>query len=43
MAAAITRFSYASPDKFEQHLIDSGYADISVHTGEVGTCALGRA
>ena len=43
IAVAITRFSYASPDKFEQHLINSGFADVSVHTGEPGTCALGRA
>ncbi len=43
IAVAITRFSYASPDKFEQYLIDSGFADVSVHAGEVGTCALGRA
>jgi ubiquinone/menaquinone biosynthesis C-methylase UbiE len=43
IAVAITRFSYASPDKFEQHLIDSGFADVSVHTGDSGTCALGRA
>lgn len=42
IAVAITRFSYASADKFEQLLIDSGFTDISVHTGEVGTCALGR-
>jgi ubiquinone/menaquinone biosynthesis C-methylase UbiE len=43
IAVAITRFSYASPDKFEQHLIDSGFADVSVYTGDQGTCALGRA
>ncbi len=43
LAVAITRFSYASPDRFEQYLIDSGFADVSVHTGDKGTCALGRA
>jgi ubiquinone/menaquinone biosynthesis C-methylase UbiE len=43
IAVAITRFSYASPDKFEQHLIDSGFADVSLHDGDSGTCALGRA
>jgi len=43
IAIAITRFSYASPAKFENHLIDAGFADVSVHTGEPGTCALGRA
>lgn len=43
IAVAITRFSYASPDKFEQHLIDSGFTDVSVHTGDTGICALGRA
>jgi ubiquinone/menaquinone biosynthesis C-methylase UbiE len=43
IAVAITRFSYASPDTFEQHLIDSGFADVRVYTGDQGTCALGRA
>jgi ubiquinone/menaquinone biosynthesis C-methylase UbiE len=43
IAVAITRFSYASPDKFEGHLIDSGFTDVSVHTGELGTRAIGRA
>jgi len=42
IAVAITRFSYASPDKFKQHLTDAGFADVIVHTGEPGTCALGR-
>jgi ubiquinone/menaquinone biosynthesis C-methylase UbiE len=42
IAVAITRFSYASPDKFEGHLIDSGFTDVSFHTGDTGTCALGR-
>jgi ubiquinone/menaquinone biosynthesis C-methylase UbiE len=42
MAVAITRFSYASPAKFKQHLTDAGFADVIVHTGEPGTCALGR-
>jgi ubiquinone/menaquinone biosynthesis C-methylase UbiE len=43
IAVAITRFSYASPDKFEHYLSDSGFTDVSIHTGDVGTCALGRA
>jgi ubiquinone/menaquinone biosynthesis C-methylase UbiE len=43
IAVAITRFSYASPGKFEQHLIDSGFADVSVYRSDQGTCALGRA
>jgi ubiquinone/menaquinone biosynthesis C-methylase UbiE len=43
IAVAITHFSYASPDKFEQHLIDSGFADVRFYTGDQGTCALGRA
>jgi ubiquinone/menaquinone biosynthesis C-methylase UbiE len=43
MAIAITRFSYASPDKFEQQLIDAGFTEVSVHTGEQGTCASGCA
>jgi SAM-dependent methyltransferase len=42
MAIAITRFSYASPDKFEQHLTEAGFTDVSVHTGEPGICAIGR-
>ena len=42
IAIAITRFSYASADKFEQHLTEAGFTDISIHTGEPGTCALGR-
>jgi len=42
IAVAITRFSYVSPDKFEQHLIDGGFADVHLYTGEAGTCALGR-
>lgn len=43
IAVAITRFSYASSDKFESHLIDAGFTDVNIHTGEPGTCALGRA
>jgi ubiquinone/menaquinone biosynthesis C-methylase UbiE len=43
IAIAITRFSYASPDKFEQHLIDSGFTEVSVYKGDAGTCAIGRA
>ena len=43
IAVAITRFSYASPAKFEGHLISAGFTDVSMHTGEPGVCALGRA
>jgi ubiquinone/menaquinone biosynthesis C-methylase UbiE len=43
LAIAITRFSYASPAKFEQYLNEAGFADVRVHTGEPGTCAIGRA
>jgi ubiquinone/menaquinone biosynthesis C-methylase UbiE len=43
IAVAITRYSYASPANFESHLIDAGFIDISVHEGEPGTCAIGRA
>lgn len=43
IAVAITRFSYASPAKFESHLLSAGFTDVSMHTGEPGVCALGRA
>ncbi len=43
IAIAITRFSYASPDQFESLLNDAGFTDVRIHTGEPGTCALGRA
>jgi ubiquinone/menaquinone biosynthesis C-methylase UbiE len=43
MAIAITRFSYASSDKFEQYLIDSGFTEVSFYKGDSGTCAIGRA
>lgn len=43
IAVAITRFSYASSAKFESHLISTGFTDVSMHTGEPGVCALGRA
>jgi len=42
IAVAFTRFSYTAADKFESHLMDAGFVDVSVHTGEPGTCALGR-
>ena len=42
IAIAITRFSYASADKFEQCLTDAGFTDVSLHTGEPGICALGH-
>lgn len=34
---------HRSPEQFKTHLIDTGFTDISVHTGELGTYALGRA
>jgi ubiquinone/menaquinone biosynthesis C-methylase UbiE len=43
IAIAITRFSYASSDNFESQLMDAGFTDVSLHVGEPGTCALGRA
>jgi ubiquinone/menaquinone biosynthesis C-methylase UbiE len=43
IAIASTRFSYTSADKFESQLIDAGFTDVRLHTGEPGTCALGRA
>jgi ubiquinone/menaquinone biosynthesis C-methylase UbiE len=43
IAVAITRFSYVSSDKWKSYLKDAGFTDVSVHTGEPGTCALGRA
>jgi ubiquinone/menaquinone biosynthesis C-methylase UbiE len=43
IAVAITRFSYASPAKFESHLLSAGFTDVGMHTGEAGVCALGRA
>jgi len=42
IAIAITRFSYTSPDNFESLLIQAGFTEISVHTGESGTCAIGN-
>ena len=43
IAVAFTRFSYTSADKFRRQLLDAGFTDVSLHTGEPGTCALGRA
>lgn len=43
IAVAFTRFSYTSADKFERQLLDAGFTDVSLHTGEPGTCAVGRA
>jgi ubiquinone/menaquinone biosynthesis C-methylase UbiE len=42
IAIAITRFSYASSAKFESQLMEAGFTDISVHTSESGTCAIGN-
>ena len=43
IAVAFTRFSYVSADRFEGHLIDSGFNDVNLFTSDHGTCALGRA
>jgi ubiquinone/menaquinone biosynthesis C-methylase UbiE len=43
IAVAITRFSYASPAKFESYLMNSGFSDVSVYEGDPGICALGYA
>jgi ubiquinone/menaquinone biosynthesis C-methylase UbiE len=43
IAVAFTRFSYTSADKFESQLLDAGFRDVSLHTDEPGTCALGHA
>ncbi len=43
IAVAITRFSYASPDKFGQLLSDSGFTEVRTYTGNAGSCALGHA
>jgi ubiquinone/menaquinone biosynthesis C-methylase UbiE len=43
IAVAFTRFSYTSADKFESQLMDAGFTDVSLHTDEPGTCALGHA
>ena len=42
IAVAFTRFSYTSAEKFERQLLDAGFVDVTVHTGEPGTCALGK-
>jgi ubiquinone/menaquinone biosynthesis C-methylase UbiE len=43
IAVAFTRFSYTSADKFESQLIEAGFRDVSLHTGQAGTCAIGNA
>lgn len=43
IAVAFTRFSYTAADRFESQLLEAGFRDISLHTGEPGNCALGRA
>jgi ubiquinone/menaquinone biosynthesis C-methylase UbiE len=43
IAVAITRFSDASPDNFGQLLNDSGFTEVSNHTGDAGSCTLGIA
>lgn len=40
---AVSRFSYASADKFRDHLGDAGFEEILVHHGDMGTCVVGRA
>ncbi len=43
IAVAITRFSYATSDKFEQYLVEAGFKSIRVYIEEPGTCAIGYA
>jgi ubiquinone/menaquinone biosynthesis C-methylase UbiE len=44
IGVAFSRFSpaYASAQKFWDRLIDAGFADVRVHTGDRGTCAIAR-
>ncbi|MCI0575807.1 MAG: methyltransferase domain-containing protein [Chloroflexi bacterium] len=42
IGVAISRFSYASADRFGDHLINAGFEDVSVHTGDRGTCLIAR-
>ena len=42
VALGISRFSYASSEHFARHLIAAGFADVTVHHGERGTCFLGQ-
>jgi ubiquinone/menaquinone biosynthesis C-methylase UbiE len=41
IAVAMSRFSSAVPDKFGDYLNDAGFVNISIQTGDRGTCALG--
>ena len=43
IAIAITRFSYASPVRFESNLIETGFTDVHVHSSDPGICAIGHA
>ena len=43
IAIAFTRFSSASFVSFESHLMAAGFAEVTVHSGEPGTCAIGCA
>ena len=40
---AITRFSYASPARFESNLMEAGFTDVRVHSSDSGICAIGHA
>ena len=40
IGVAISRFSYASADRFGDHLIHAGFEGISLHTGDRGTCVI---
>jgi len=42
MGVAISRFSYASADRFGDHLIQAGFEGVRVHTGDRGTCVIAR-
>jgi ubiquinone/menaquinone biosynthesis C-methylase UbiE len=41
VAVAISRFSYASPDRFEAQLCESGFTDVRIQRGDRGTCGTG--
>jgi ubiquinone/menaquinone biosynthesis C-methylase UbiE len=40
IAVAVSRYSYASPDRFEQQLVENGFSNVRILRGERGPCAL---
>ena len=42
LGVAISRFSYASADKFGDHLIQAGFEGVRVHTGDRGMCVIAQ-